>query len=319
MIDAKEIFKTGKFYWFKAHGKGKIEIPFELLSIQQTKTLCDGLASNKYELCNPYHYFTSHYMWVDNSRKHFHVTDVEISSEIKRKISQSKSKGLKLAYKINYSDMKRLLNDFRSGLVDEKYVELFFEKTPWKPWLQKEWKIKKDKIIKKVCKNCESQDKLTLQHTKQPRKINAIIYGLVDENYEEYHVFLNENINTIELTFPENLTKVPVCPQCGSSQVHLRIRGTNSGNYVCIKSSNNVICNYKFISPYYGYGENDVKDAEKRREGLLRNKFCEIKGLLRIAVEICLNEIIEYLNFDNTKTLCNKCAYIEDRPFDKYY
>ena len=35
-------------------------------------------------------------------------------------------------------------------------------------------------------------------------------------------------------------------------------------------------------------------------------------------VRMCLLEIIEYLNFEHTKTLCNKCAFIEDRPFDKH-
>jgi hypothetical protein len=65
--------------------------------------------------------------------------------------------------------------------------------------------------------------------------------------------------------------------------------------------------------------EIDIKEAEKRRVSLFRDKFCEKEGLLRIAAEQSLEEIIAYLNFDHTKTLCNKCAYAEDRPFDKYY
>lgn len=319
MKEKVEILNTGKFCWFKSQRLGKVDVPVHYLTHEQKTRLILGLESNKYELCNPFQHFTAHYMWLDNSGRYFHVTDIEISSEIKRKISTPKSKGLRLSYKINCSDMKRLLNDFKIGVVDEEYIEKFLTITPWKPWSEKEWKIKKDKIIKNVCENCESQDKLTLQHTKQPRKINAIIYGIVEELYEEYLVFLNENINTIELTFPENIQKVPVCPLCGSSKVHLRIRGTNSGTYVCNKSRNYVVCKHKFITPAYGYGEIDIKDAEKKREALIRNKFCEIRGLLPIAVEICLKEIIEYLNFDNTKTLCNKCAFIEDRPFDKHY
>lgn len=318
MKEKVEILNTGTFCWFKSQRLGKVDVPLHYLTVEQKMRLILGLESNKYELCNPYHYFSAHYMWIDSCGRHFHVTDIEISSEIKRQISSLKSKGIKLAYKINSSDMKRLLADFKFGIVGEEYIEKFLAITPWKPWLEKEWKIRRDKIIQNVCENCESQDKLILQHTKQPRKINAIIYGLVEGKYEEYLQFLNDNINKFDLTFFDTIKKVPVCPLCGSSQVHLRIRGVNSGTYVCNKSSNYVVCKHKFITPDYGYEEKDIKEAEKRRESVIRQKYIEREGLLRIASEMCLLEIIEYLNFEHTKTLCNKCAFIEDRPFDKF-
>lgn len=275
MKENEEILKTGTFYWFKSQRRGQIVVPLHYLTEEQKRRLILGLKSNKYELYNPYHYFTTHYMWLDNNGRYFLVTDIELSAEIKRKISPLKSMGLKLSYKITCSDMKRLLNDFKIRAVDESYIEKFLEITPWKPWLEKEWKIKRDKIIKTVCENCGSQENPTLQHTIQPRKINSIIYSLLKERYEEYLVFLEQNKNNFELTFPERIQKVPICPLCGSSRVHLRTVGTNKGTYVCNKSTNYVVCKHKFITPGYGYDENDIKDAEKKRESIIRQKFSE--------------------------------------------
>lgn len=215
--------------------------------------------------------------------------------------------------------MKRLLNELKCGEVDEIYVKKFLSGIPWNPWLEKEWKLKRDLLIKNSCDYCGCKEKLVLQHTIQPQKINSILYDLFGERYEEFQLYAERDKNNIELSFPENIQKIPVCPKCGSSQVHLRTRGTNKGTYVCNKTRNYVTCEHIFVTPDYGYDESDIREAEKKRESLLRDKFCEKEGLLRIAVEKSLEEIITYLNFDHTKTLCNKCAYTEDRPFDKYY
>lgn len=317
----EEILNTGTFYWFKAQYRGEVAVPLHYLTDEQKNTLRLGLASNRYEQCNPYQYFTPHYLWRSNNRGYFLVTDVEISPEVKRKISPSKPKpvGEKSPYRITLSDMKRLLNELMCGEVDEIYVKRFLSSTPWEPWKEKEWKPKRDSIIKNSCETCGSQENLVLQHTIQPQKINSILYDLVSKRYEAFKLYVEQNKNTIELAFPENIQQVPVCPKCGSSRVRLRFLGANEGTYVCNKSKNYVVCKHEFVKPDYGYDERDIKEAEKKRESLLRDRFCEEEGLLRIAAEKSLEEIITYLNLVHTKTLCNKCAYDEDRPFDKYY
>lgn len=320
MSEKEEILNTGTLYWFKSQRRGKVSVPLHYLTDEQKETLRSGLMSNRYKLCNPYHSFKVHYMWVGNDNpRHFLVTDIEISSAIKRKISPSKAIHKKTPYRLTLSDIKRLLDDFKCGKVDEIYAKNFLSDKPWRPWEEKEWKSKRDTIIQKSCKYCGSKEKLVLQHTKQPRKINSILYDLIGEQYEKLQLYIEQNINSIELPFHENVSKVLVCPKCGSSRVHFRIRGENKGTYICNKSSNKVICKHKFVTPNYGYAERDIQQAQKRRKAILRDKFCEKEGLLRIAIEISLEEIITYLNFDHTITLCNKCAYIEDRPFDKFY
>jgi hypothetical protein len=320
MTKEEKVLNSGTFYWFKSQRRGNVAVPLCYLNDGQKKTLCSGLVSNRYELCNPYQIFTAHYMWLDkNIPKYLLVTDIELSPEIKRKLSPNKPVGDKFSFKITLSNVKSLLNGLKNGEVDERYVEGILTDTPWKPWVEKEWKLKRDVIIKDYCEHCRNQEKLVLQHTIQPRKINAILYELVGDRQEEFQIFVGRNRNSIELSFSENIQKVPVCPKCGSSQVHLRIRGTHKGTYVCNKTKDYLVCKNEFAKPDYGYDEIDTKEAEKRRLSLLRDKFCEKEGLLRIAAEKSLEEIITYLNFDHTKTLCNKCAYAEDRPFDKYW
>jgi hypothetical protein len=123
MNSEEEILNTGTFYWFKSQHRGKVAVPLHYLTDEQKKTLRVGLASNRYEQCNPYHYFTAHYMWFDNNRGYFLVTDFEISSEIKRILSPSKPVRERPFYRVTLSDMKRLLNALKHGEVDEIYVK----------------------------------------------------------------------------------------------------------------------------------------------------------------------------------------------------
>jgi hypothetical protein len=315
-----EILNSGTFYWFKSKRKGDVAVPLSYLTDEQKRTLYSGLVSNKYELCNPYQYFTAHYMWLDNSkRRYFLVTNIELSLETKKKLIPNKPACKKSTFQITLLNIKDLLNKLICGEVNERFVESILSNTPWKPWVEKEWKSRRDTIIKSCCENCGNPEELVLQHTLQPRKINTILYELVGDRHEEFQLFVEQNKNSIALNFSENIQKVPVCPKCNSSQVHLRTRGSNKGTFVCNKSRSYTVCKYEFVNPDYGYDENDIKEAEKRRVSLLRDKFCDKEELLRKAVEKSLEEIITYLNFDHTKTLCNKCAFVEDRPFDKNF
>lgn len=316
----EDILKTGTLYWFKSNRRGKVPVPIKYLTEEQRQILISGLTNNKFELCNPYHYFTEHYMWLNEDRNCFFlVSDIKIAPGIKRRTSPRKLIGKKEAYRITLSEMKRLKNDLICGRVDEKYVEFFLTKTKWKPWTEKEWKSNRDNRIGESCNYCNNHENLVLQHTLQPRKINAIKYELVGERFEEFQLFVKKNKENFELNISKDVAKVPVCPKCGSSQIHLRIRGVNKGTYVCNKSKNYVKCKHEFSTPNYGHAELDIKNAKKNRVKLLHDKFCKVKGLLRKAVEISLEEIITYLNLDNTITLCRKCAFKEDKPFDKYY
>ena len=183
----EEILNTGTLYWFKSNRRGEVAIPLHYLTDVQKKTLYTGLKSSSYKLCNPNQFFTAHYMWRSNHGGYFLVTDIEISLEVKRKISPTKPVRKKPSspYRMTLSDMKRLLEDLSSNQVDELFVEKFISDTSFKPWVKKEWKSKRAHLIQNSCEYCGSQEKLILQHEIQPRKIHSILYDLVGERYDE--------------------------------------------------------------------------------------------------------------------------------------
>src|SRR5450432_459472 len=192
-----EILNAGTFYWFKSQRKGKVSVPLCYLTDEQKSKLYSGLISNRYEQCNPFQSFSTHYMWQDNNRGYLLVTDIELSLEIRKKLVPNIPVGEKIIFRMTLSNIESLLNDFKCGKVDERYVKKILTDAPWKPWGEHEWKLKRDTIIKNFCEHCGNHEKLILQHTIQPRKINAILYELVEERREEFELFADQNRSNI--------------------------------------------------------------------------------------------------------------------------
>src|SRR5690606_7656015 len=148
-----------------------------------------------------------------------------------------------------------------NGKIDESYVDKILTKSTWKPWAEKDWKLRRDTIIKEYCETCKSNENLVLQHTKQPRKTNQILYEFIRERWDDVQAYINKHRHTVKLEFPKTIKKVEVCPKCGSSQIQFRIRGENKGTYVCRKTRGYKACNNTFTEAHYDYAEKDIKEA----------------------------------------------------------
>jgi len=315
MNNQNDILTTGTLYWCKAGRRGSAPVPIEFLNEDQKQTLRSGLERDRYPLVRFSEMFNAHFIWVDEYGLYeVLVTDIDLSSETKRKLSPGKKVHESIPYRATLSDMKRLQNDFITGEVDETFVQVILSRLIWRPWQYAEWKSMRDLKIKDACENCGVSTDLVLQHTIQPRKVSSIIYDLVAEQYEAFQLYIEQKKDDIELPLPANIKMVPVCPKCGSSRVRHRIR---KGNYICEKTRDYVICKHEFSTPDYGYDERLLQVAEKKRRSLLRDRFCLEYGLNHKAIVIALEEIVSYLNLEHTKTLCNKCAFIEDKPYLK--
>ena len=238
------------------------------------------------------------------------MTDISLSLEVKSQLSPRKRAPNKESYRPTLSDIKRLQAEFEAGDVDEASVRDILSHLTWRPWQYTEWKERRDKKIQGSCETCGKTEDLVLQHTKQPRKTKDIIFDLVWEQYEALLIYTAEHKNEIELPLPENVEKVPVCPKCGSSRVRHRMR---KDNYVCEKTRDSMTCKHEFAIPDYGIDERVIAQAEKKRRSLHRERFCQKQGIYHKAAEIALEEIIAYLEMEHVKTLCTRCAFIEDR------
>jgi|GEM_PF-6198114 len=308
------ILTTGTLFWVKAGGRGCVPIPLELLSTEQIQNLRLGLENNQYPLDVPSHTLNSRYIWINEyGLPDVQVTNIELSPQIKRKLRLPKKSVENKTYRFTLSDMVRLMEEFKSGMIDIEFVQSILSQ-PWEPWNYSEWMSLRDSKIKNFCETCGKTSNLVLQHIVQPRKINTIIYDLVREEYEAFQSYIEQHITEVKLPLPNDIKKVPVCPKCGSSRVRYRMR---KKNYVCEKTRNTMVCKHEFTAPNFGYDERDIIVAEKKRRSILKEMFCHECNIYHRATEIALEEIITYLKMVNTKTLCNKCAFIEDRPWGK--
>jgi len=310
-MNKEDILTTGSLYWYKAGRRGSVEIPIELLDDKQKEILRSGLETDRYQLYMPHETINAHYVWInDIGLYEKRVTDIEILQKIKNKLKSPRKVNEKYEYTFTLSDMKRLYNDFKKGVVDREYVEYILTKQPRRYDQYAEWKSMRAKRIGNACDNCGKTSNLVMQHTTHPKKLNIILYELVGENREEYEAYKDQNRDKIKLPLPENTRKVPVCPKCGSSRIRHRQK---KNNYVCEKTRNKVICKHEFIIPDYGYDEKDIDYAEKKRNSMLKDMYCQKHNLYSKAIEISLEEIIIYLSLKHTKTLCKGCAFKEDR------
>ncbi len=56
-----------------------------------------------------------------------------------------------------------------------------------------------------------------------------------------------------------------------------------------------------------------VRKLEKEQREFLYFQYLDISGLGEQIALIVLDEIISYLDMENTITLCKKCAFVEDK------
>ena len=312
MNEEDDTLKTGTLFWIKAGGRGTVAVPLDYLNEEQKLTLKSGLENGRYEYAYDRYRqnLNAHHMWEEkNGAFELWVTDIDLSLEVKRQLSPGR-KVNKVAYRSTLTDMKRLRAEFEADKVDEPYVRDILSNLTWRPWQYSEWKELRDKKIQSACETCGETEDLILQHTRQPQKTKDIVFALVGKQFEAFLAYAEEHKNEIELPIPENVEKVPVCPKCGSSRVRHRLR---KDNYVCEKTRNYVICKHEFTIPDYGMDERVIKQAEKDRRSLLRDRYCKEQGIYQQAAEIALEEIVSYLEMNHVKTLCRKCAFIEDR------
>lgn len=313
MRTSDDILSNGTLYWIKAGRRGKIPVPLEHLTKDQKEKLHHGIKNSQYPLYIAFATLNAHYMWSDDIFEYL-IADIELSIETKRKLSPRKTPAIRPNYRSILSDMRRLQAEFTSGKIDFVQVQSILDQLTWRPEQYAEWKALRDTKIKDSCEKCGKASELVLQHTVQPRKHKKILYDLIGDRYNEFQLFIEQNIEAIDLPFPESIRKVPVCPKCGSSRVRHRLR---RDNYVCEKTKDYVTCKHEFDVPEFGYDERDIRAAEKKRISILRKMFCAKHDLYSKSIGIALEEIITYLSMHHTKTLCKKCAFLEDQPFFK--
>ena len=213
MDEHDDILTTGTLFWIKAAHRGTVAVPLEFLTDEQKQILRTGLKEGRYPDYFNYQSQNAHFKWEEKHCSYeLLVTDIDLSPEVKRKLSPRKKPPQDVTYRVTLSDIKRLKEEYEAGHFDEDYVRDILTNLTWRPWQYTEWNDLREKKIQNACEICGETTSLILQHTIQPRKTKDIIFELVGEQYEELLSYYREQLHESELPIPANAEKVPVCP-----------------------------------------------------------------------------------------------------------
>jgi len=223
-------------------------------------------------------------------------------------------------------DLIKIKNMLLADKITYKEAIDILKKRP-KPWTTKYWKEMRQKLIKNICERCGTTDAImVLQHTKQPRGLTSLLRTEKDKiiNSIKNNYVCNFQESFIEEIVNKDFTIRKSCPKCKS--INVRYRETFK-TFIC------GFCNNVFLTPidkvyYPTFKTSDFDEAKQIAiYRLVRDKtYKEIKNSLivndliigKISVLKSIDESIEYLSFKHTKTLCKRCAAIEDSIIPEY-
>jgi len=236
---------------------------------------------------------------------------------------------------LTYDELTELREKLASReIAFEQAKELYWRdyKEGKRAWHTKDWKERRDKIIKDKCQICGSGETLTLQHFSHPKKYYEYERDVTTKRAK---YFIESNDIFDEDEFRERILKeyeyspVPLCPKCESRYPNRRMRKTPQ--YLCTE------CRHEFDEPIFrsadelitAFFENQEvaevrdkcftsKDKWRNKHKLSQAKYWFLrdksknKNIIEIEKEafmLYLDDNIKYLSFEDTITACKKCAF----------
>lgn len=239
---------------------------------------------------------------------------------------------------MTYNEIIRLKEKLANEEISlELAKELYWKnyKKGQKSWHTKDWKGRRNKILKQRCEICDSTDTLTIQHHFHPKPYS----DYQKEITRKYTQILKENNSVIDISeFKKHIIAnydyiaIPLCPHCGDNRPIRRVRKTP--HYRCAK------CKFEFDQPIYKSSEElisifyldeealDVrekcfisKDKWKNSHNLSSIKYWVQREKAKTINEeiiskeaflVYLTNVLRYLSFEDTITACRRCASYYD-------
>lgn len=183
-----------------------------------------------------------------------------------------------------------------------------FESTPYRPWATKSWKEMRSRRIDSKCSTCGGIQSLVLQHTRQPPKPSTILRRYESRNRGAIREWLAAHPPKLDLS---GISKdADACPKCGSQVLRYR---KLANDWVCVGVQSGVACGHQFSESVKQVSKWVIRDLEDAHAQAEKLRFFDETGLGLQAVREALSLMIRYLTMKDTRTLCKKCAFIEDR------
>jgi ribosomal protein S27AE len=236
-------------------------------------------------------------------------------------------------------DLKEKVDRDEISGVNAKEIYFADVKENQRSWHTKDWKERRKLFLKDKCEQCGGTEYLTLQNQTRPERydkyyLNSFIYyhKLFTDEYEGNYDDLTTKediLSYIEKTPRETFS---MCPRCSGSYYKRR----NKPQLVCGR------CKYEFDEPVSKllpeyiddlYSEFDITTIDKPANAPGNRRIKHIMLYSDIHYNITIQKIkqivkekhqsaidkkammdyliatIKYLSFEDTKTLCRKCAF----------
>lgn len=216
--------------------------------------------------------------------------------------------------------VKQKLTTDQRALLQAVLSKLSADKIDWveareiltslkKPWTTKEWKEQRKLLLASACESCgTTTPPLVLQHTWHPTPLYKLFYAARKKYRGEWDTW--KVSHPIEVDLSSLTADMDGCPRCGSTTIRYRKRVKT---WMCVAKSAGVTCGNVFESPMRVISPITVRTLERRAAQDQQDAFDEAFGIGRKAVTRALEHQVRYLSLQDTKTLCKRCAFVEDR------
>jgi hypothetical protein len=189
------------------------------------------------------------------------------------------------------------------------YSHLYGRESLNKPWHSKEWKEKRNLLLGSQCENCgTATPPLVLQHTWHPTPLYRLFYK-AREKHKEHWVQWKQS-HTIEIDKSSLIPDADGCPKCGSTTIRYRKR---ANTWICVSKPVGITCGNVFDKPVQVVSNHAVSKLEKVAGQKLQDDFDDEFGIGKKVVILAIEQHLRYVSLKDTKTLCKRCAFVEDK------
>jgi hypothetical protein len=177
-----------------------------------------------------------------------------------------------------------------------------------KPWYTKEWKEGRKALLAAVCESCgTTTPPLVLQHTWHPTPLYKLFYAARKKYRGEWETWKVSHPIEVHSSLDPDMDG---CPRCGSTTIRYRKKVKT---WICVARSAGFECGNVFESPMRVVSPVAMRNLLRRAAGDVQDAFDEAFGIGRKVITKALEHQIRYLSLKDTKTLCKRCAFVEDR------
>ena len=178
-----------------------------------------------------------------------------------------------------------------------------------KAWHRREWKEQRKLLLGTQCESCgTTTPPLVLQHTWHPTPLYRLFYKARKKYQREWLAW--KQSHAVDVDTSSVSANADGCPKCGSTAIRYRKRAKT---WICVSRPAGSPCGHVFDQPVRVISQQTIRKLERAARQRVQDDFDDQSGIGRKVTITAIEQQIRYLSLKDTKTLCKRCAFVEDR------